>query len=82
MTDSTSPARRLRQQVWERRRSPAVGATGLALVFVLAWIVKDLIAGTSVVHAVGAGILTGAIAGVLYWIALRALQAVGDRENH
>ncbi|RKS73767.1 hypothetical protein CLV35_2258 [Motilibacter peucedani] len=72
-------ARRAQQELWDRRRSPAVGAAGLALVFVVAWIVKDLIAGTSVLHAVLAGVFTGAIAGVIYWVVLRAVNAVGDR---
>lgn len=71
----------LGRQIWERRQSPVVGATGLALIFVLAWVIKDLVAGTSVLHAVVAGILTGIAAGLLYWIALRAMRAVGENRG-
>ena len=81
MRNLGSTAGRLQREVWDRRRSPAVGATGLALLFVVAWAVKDLVDGTSVIHALVAGILTGAVAGVLYWIALRAVQAVGNHED-
>ena len=73
--------RALAAELWQRRQSPVVGASGLAVVFVVAWVIKDLLAGTSLVHAVVAGILLGAVAGVVYWVALRAMQAVGHSDE-
>ncbi|RZS77919.1 hypothetical protein EV189_3958 [Motilibacter rhizosphaerae] len=70
-----------RRQRTSAPHPPAQVALGLAALFTVAWVVKDLLAGTGLLHALVAGLLTGACAGAIYWVVLRVIRTVGDAED-